>query len=89
MRAPTITSIRVIGKVDGGKLTRNRASDGHLWHYGCIRTPQGFVAVYADERSAILQIIIDSQEYESRIERGNYTTRALVTLARRFAQEAS
>lgn len=81
------TSVRLVGKSDGHKLQRNTAPDGHVWHYGCVRTPHGFVAVYADEREAVLQLIHDSHEYEARIKRGNYTSRGLVTLARRFAQE--
>jgi len=82
-------SVRLVSKSDGYKLQRNVSKDGEVWHWGCVRTPHGFVAVYADERMAVLQIIIDSHEYESRIERGDYTTRGLVTLARRFAMEAA
>lgn len=87
-QAPVCTSVRLVTKSDGYKVMRNKSVDGkNVWHYGCVRTPHGFVAVYADEGSATLQIIIDSHEYEARIYRGNYTTRGLVTLARRFAQE--
>jgi hypothetical protein len=87
MTTPVCTSVRLVSKSDGYKLQRNKASDGNIWHMGCVRTPYGFVAVYADERMAILQFILDSHEYEARIQHGNYTTRGLVTLARRFAQE--
>lgn len=89
MNDPLCTSVRLVSKSDGYKIMRHGASDGGFWHIGSIRTPHGFVAVYADERIATLQIIIDSHEYEARIDKPNLRPRYLVTLARRFAQEVA
>jgi hypothetical protein len=83
------TSVRVVSKPDSYKLQRHKAPDGNVWYMGCVRTPHGFVAVYSDERVAMLQIIVDSREYEARIDRGDLSARYLVTLANRFAQEVA
>lgn len=81
------TSIRRVSRSDGHKLQRNVAPNGDVWYWGCVRTAQGFVAVYADESAAVLEIIVGGKEYEAKIKRGNIGQRRLVTLARRFAQE--
>ena len=89
MAEKLVASVRKVSRSDGYKLQRNVAQNGDVWHMGAVRTPQGFVAVYADERATVLQIIIDGMEYEAYIKRGNIGQRHLVTLARRFALEPS
>ncbi|KPU94735.1 hypothetical protein APR50_10680 [Variovorax paradoxus] len=81
----TETTYRVV-RTDGYGVHKHSNDNGDVWLEGVVRTPHGFLRVYSEERRTSISLIHDGYEVTRVWERG-FQHRALVTLARRFAEE--
>lgn len=79
-------SVNKVTRPNGYGLQAHTASDGSRWYWGTVRTPHGYVYVYAEQGHTMLSIIFDGYEV-SRVYKHTYTPRGLVTLAHRFIEE--
>lgn len=80
-------SVYAVSKADGYGITAHTASDGSKWYMGVVRTPYGFVKVYAEQGYLCMSIIFDGYEVDRVYRKKTYTPRGIVTLARRFIEE--
>ena len=81
----TETTYKVV-RTDGYGVHKNSNDRGEVWFDGSVRTPHGFVKVYSDEGGTSVSLIHDGYEV-TRVWRRGFQQRALVTIARRFAEE--
>ena len=75
-----------VTRSDSNGLQRHTASDGSLWFWGVIRTPHGYVYVYAETKHLRLCVMRDGYEF-TRVIKRTYSQRGIVTQARLFIEE--
>lgn len=85
MTSKTDESVFKLGRPIGHMLPMT-SSDGERWYYGCVLTKHGAVYVHAEPAFTTMQVVHDGYVV-SRTAHKSYTSRGLVTLAVRFAEE--